>query len=68
MIYCTNGHRIDDTNESYGGIICGICGATFKTESDLDWSADEDDFAVDELSDQEIDEVEVLPLDVDLPH
>lgn len=43
MIYCINGHQIDDTNDSYGGIICGICGETFETEPDFETDPPEDE-------------------------
>lgn len=52
MIYCTEGHKIDDTNESYGGIICGICGGTFADDqhADMDVTCDEAEDGPDELS------------------
>lgn len=43
MIYCTEGHKIDDTNESYGGIICGICGGTFAVDSDVEAAVPDDE-------------------------
>ncbi len=48
---CTNGHWIDDTNESYAGIICVICVETSGTESDfeIDWPIDDYDSIADAL-------------------
>jgi hypothetical protein len=50
---CKEGHRIDETNESYGGVICGGCGETFGSESDLaiDWLVDDYDPILDALAD-----------------
>lgn len=57
MNYCTEGHRIDDTNESTGGIICGVCGETFSRERDfgIDWPVDEYDPVLDALFELELD-------------
>lgn len=54
---CKEGHRIDDTNESYGGVICGGCGETIGTESDfaIDWSVDDFDPILDALADLSLD-------------
>lgn len=54
MTYCTEEHKIDDTNESYGGIICGICGATFNAEPDF-----ETDSPIDESNPEEINDLEL---------
>lgn len=54
---CKEGHRIDDTNESYGGVICGDCGETIASEFDFAIEAPVDDYdpILDALADRSLD-------------
>jgi len=52
MSLCKEGHSIDETNESYGGVICARCGETFAENSnaEIDWPIDDFDEILEDIA------------------